>query len=64
MSDDEIKDYLVKHNWEVNAQDAVMDVVNTSPQIVKTEYDSDSGIMTLYTKDNVFRFLWRLKKFS
>ena len=64
LSDAEIKEYLESRDWEVDAMDAVMDILNTSSQIMYTEYDMDSSEMTIITKDNVFKFKWKLKKYS
>lgn len=58
MSDIEINEYLSKHNFAVNAQDCLMKVFNTSKQIVDSNYDFITGMMTIKTPDNVFTFRW------
>lgn len=62
MTDLEIKQYLNKNNWKVKAQDFIMNVFNTSPQIIGVEYDSDTGEMTIRTYKNIFTFKWILDK--
>lgn len=64
MTDTEIQKYLEDHNGEVNAHDGIMEIFNTSPQIVGYEYDPDTGIMTVITKENKFKFSWVLKHYS
>ena len=60
MSDDEIKSYLLSCGFRVNSQDGILDILNTSYQIIDSHYDPDSGIMTITTPDNTFTFLWVL----
>ena len=60
MSDEEIKQYLIDHSYQVPAQDGILDIFNTSCQIIDKHYDSNSGIMTIKTPDNTFSFLWKL----
>lgn len=60
MSDIEISNYLEKHNYAVKAQDCIMKVFNTSYQIIDSNYDSTTSIMTITTPDNIFRFKWIL----
>lgn len=60
MSDEEIRTYLSAHNWSVNAQDCLMEVLNTSPQIIYKSYNFDNDIMTIITPDNTFTFHWKL----
>ncbi len=60
MTDHEIREYLDSHNWEVEAQDCLMDVLNTSYQIIDAHYDFDTGMMTITTPDNTFIFKWKL----
>ncbi len=60
MTDQEIKKYLDGHNWAVDAQDAFMDIFNTSPQITDELYDFKNHIMTIITLDNTFTFKWLL----
>lgn len=62
MTDEEIFTYLTKNNFEVNARDCIMDVFNTSPQIVDTLYDFDTGTMTIVTQENEFTCKWKLQK--
>lgn len=60
MSDEEIRQYLIDHQFTIDAQDGILDILNTSYQIIDKHYDSDSGIMTITTPDNIFTFLWVL----
>lgn len=60
MSDAEINEYLSKNNFVVNAQDCLMKVFNTSKQIIDSNYDFLTGMMTIKTPDNVFTFRWEL----
>ena len=46
MTDLEIKQYLDKNNWSVDAQDCLMKVLNTSYQIISTKYNFKNGMMT------------------
>ena len=62
MTDKEIKEYLDKNNWIVDAQDCIKKVLNRSYQIIDTIYDFDTGMMTIITPDNVFTFKWVLGK--
>jgi len=61
MTDNEIKKYLISHNYEVDAQDCLMKVLNTSHQIIDSDYNFDTGMMTITTPDNTFTFKWKLK---
>ena len=54
MTDTEIKKYLDDHNWSVDAQDAFMDIFNTSLQIMDEIYDFKNHLMTIITPDNTF----------
>ena len=56
MTDPEIKQYLSDHGWSVDAQDCVMDMFNTSYQILDKKYDFETGMMTINTPDNEFTF--------
>lgn len=47
MTDLEIKAYLDKNNWAVSAQDFLMNVLNTSRQIISKKYNSKT--MTIIT---------------
>ena len=62
MTDLEIKKYLENNNWAVPAQDGIMKILNTSPQIIDTEYDIDNRIMTIITTKNKFTFHWILNE--
>lgn len=62
MTDEEIRQYLKSHNYAVNAQDGIMDIFNTSDQILDSTYDSDTGIMTVKTPENIFKFRWILRR--
>lgn len=62
MLDEEINEYLTKHNFAVDAQDCIMKVFNTSRQIIDSNYDFITDIMTIITPDNVFKFQWKLGK--
>lgn len=58
MTDLEISNYLVQHYYKVNSQNFLMDVLNTSPQIVDEKYDYETKIMTIITPNNRFSFKW------
>ena len=60
MSDEEIKQYLIDHSYLIEAQDGILDIFNTSYQIIDRHYDPDSSLMTITTPDNTFTFLWVL----
>lgn len=62
MTDLEIKQYLTKNNWVVNPNKAIMDIFNTSPQIINKKYDSDNSLMTIYTPNHAFTFYWIIRK--
>lgn len=62
ISDAEIKEYLVKNHFSVNAQDCLIKVLNTSYQIIDTLYDFNTGMMTIFTPENTFSFKWNLEK--
>lgn len=62
MSDNEILDYLIQHNYIVDAQDCLMKVFNTSRQIIDTNYNFETGMMAIRTPDNSFIFKWNLGK--
>ncbi len=62
MTDLEIKQYLDKNNWAVDAQDCLMKVLNTSRQILDTIYNFKTGMMTIITPSNKFTFKWNLGK--
>lgn len=58
MTDLEISNYLAKHNYKVEPQNFLIDVLNTSPQIIDEKYDFGTRIMTLITPQNTFSFEW------
>ena len=60
MSDEEIERYLSDHQFQISASDGILDILNTSYQIIDSHYDPDSSIMTITTPDNTFTFLWIL----
>ena len=60
MSDEEIERYLKDHQFIIDAQDGILDIFNTSYQIMDKHYDSESGLMTITTPDHTFTFLWVL----
>lgn len=62
MTDLEIEKYLDENNWTIPAQDGIMKILNTSPQIIDTEYDIDNRIMTIITTKNKFTFHWILNE--
>ena len=60
MLDREIYEYLLKRGFTIEAQDGILDIFNTSYQIIDKHYDPDSSLMTITTPDNTFSFLWKL----
>lgn len=62
MTDLEINKYLEDNNWAVPAQDGIMKILNTSPQIIDTEYDIDKRMITIITTKNKFTFHWILNE--
>lgn len=60
MTDNEIKEYLDSHSFEVETQDCLMKVLNTSHQIINSDYNFDTGMMTITTPENIFTFKWKL----
>lgn len=58
MTDLEISNYLVQHYYKVNSQNFLMDVLNTSPQIINENYNFETKIMTIITPTNTFSFKW------
>lgn len=56
MSDIEIKNYLEKNNYAIPSRDCIMNILNTSHQIVNENFDFDTRIMTIETLDNTFTF--------
>lgn len=63
MTDPEIKQYLDENNWEIHAQDGISKILNTSRQIIDTDYNFDTDMITLVTPDNTFTFKWILKNY-
>lgn len=62
MTDLKIKRYLDDNNWAIPAQDGVSKILNTSHQIIDTDYNFDTDIITLITPENTFTFKWILNK--
>ena len=60
MSDEEIKQYLIAHSYLIEAQDGILDILNTSYQITSKYYNPRSSVMTIKTPKNTFSFLWVL----
>ena len=60
MTDEEILKYLRDRNFQVPARDGIMDILNTSYQIIDTHYNPRSSVMTITTPKNTFTFLWVL----
>ena len=60
MTDDEISQYLISHNYRVDANDCVTKVFNRSYQILDTIYNTETRTMTIITLDNDFTFEWVL----
>lgn len=61
MTDDEIYEYLIKHNWAVNSHEFIS-IMNESPQIEGTKYNSKNDILTVYTHDHAFSCKWVLNE--
>ena len=60
MTDEEIKQYLIDHQFQISAQDGILDIFNTSYQIIDKHYNPKSSVMTITTPKNAFSFLWVL----
>ena len=60
MTDEEILKYLRDRNFQVSASDGIMDILNTSYQIIDIHYNPISSVMTITTPKNTFSFLWVL----
>ena len=56
MTDMEIRQYLNHNNYSVTSQNCIMDILNTSRQIIEEKYDSSNQRMMLRTPENVFTF--------
>ena len=39
MTDEEIKQYLIDHQFQISASDGILDIFNTSYQIIDKHYD-------------------------
>ena len=63
MTDAEILAYIEVNNYKVNAEDFILNVLNFSPQILDTVYDSETRTMTIITPDNKFTFGWVLGRY-
>jgi hypothetical protein len=63
MTDIEIMGYIKTNNYKINAQEFVLNVLNTSPQILDTIYNSENKMMTIITPDNKFAFEWVLGRY-
>jgi len=61
MTDNEIHKYLIKHNWAVNSHEFIS-IMNESPQIERTEYNTQNDILIVYTHDHVFSCKWVLNE--
>lgn len=62
MTDKQIEQYLNNNHWSVDPQDCIMNVFNTSPQIIYKNYNKNTGMMTIITPDNTYLFEWKLRK--
>ena len=54
MTDQEIKKYLNNKCWAINAQDAIQNIFNTSPQIIDKKYDYENHIIGFWEIYNIF----------
>ena len=63
MTDTEIMGHIKMNNYKINAQEFVLNVLNTSPQILDTIYNSENKMMTIITPDNEFTFEWVLGRY-
>lgn len=62
MTDTEIENYLNQNNWSVQPNDFIHDVMNTSPQVSISHYDSENKLMTVETGEMRFTFHWDIKE--
>ena len=60
MTDEEIKQYLIDHQFQISASDGILDLLNTSYQLTSKYYNPRSSVMTITTPKNTFSFLWVL----
>lgn len=64
MTDKQILQYPIDHNYKIKAQNGIINILNRSYQIIDTLYDFNTGMMTLITPDNKFVFEWVLGKYE
>lgn len=62
MTDLEIQEYLNIHNHSITSQDCIMNILNTSPQIIKEEYNFITKMFTFKTSENIFTVKLILKQ--
>lgn len=62
MADAEIEEYLQRHGYSVDPQDCIIKIFNTSRQIISTNYDFDTQMMTIITPEHQFTFYWNLQE--
>lgn len=60
MTDEGIRQYLERNKWSVKAQECIVDIFNTSQQIINKYYDFDTDMATIITPHNSFTFKWIL----
>lgn len=63
MTDFKIKQYLDANSWAIPAQEGIIKILNTSRQIIDADYNFETGMMTIITKNNKFEFKWILNKY-
>lgn len=56
MTNFQIYKYLENNKWKITAQDMIMNILNTSPQIINEEYDFDTHTMIIKTSEIDFKF--------
>lgn len=56
MTDSQIKEYLIKHNYRVSSEELHKNIIETSPQIINVYYDHIYELITIVTSDNQFIF--------
>lgn len=61
MTDLEIDNYIKFNSYEISSYNCIMDILNTSPQIISEKYDFDKRIMTISTPNNIFKFKIKIK---
>lgn len=62
MTDLELEEYLNQHEWSIKPNDFIHDVMNTSPQVSISHYDSENKLMTVETGEMRFTFHWDIKE--